>query len=58
MHEFLVSILIGLSSFLGVKNIPEVYNNWNLDQSWVEKNGHWTLKASYTLKATDCESND
>lgn len=58
MQEFLVSILLGLSAFIGVENVPSNLQQWKIHRAWASEKDTWILEAS-TSKINDfCLGND
>ncbi|MBY0553764.1 hypothetical protein K2P97_04490 [bacterium] len=56
MQEFLVTILLGLSTLLGIKTIPEQSPFWNIETQWVQNNKTWEFKASTTRVSEICNN--
>lgn len=46
MQDFLVAILIGFSSFLGVEKLPSDTGIWKITKEWTQVQDGWILKSS------------
>lgn len=46
MQEYLISILLGLSTFLGVQTEPPADKLWKVEKNWQENQKTWIYKAS------------
>lgn len=55
MHDFLVSILLTFSTFLGIQSIPGNTNGWNVSKTWNQVGEAWEFSASSTSVASQCE---
>lgn len=55
MHDFLVSILLTFSTFLGIQSIPGNTNGWNVNKAWDQAGDTWELSASSSSIASQCE---
>ncbi|AZZ36820.1 hypothetical protein CIK05_08465 [Bdellovibrio sp. qaytius] len=55
MHDFLVSILLTFSTFLGIQTIPGNTNGWNVEKSWNQIGDAWEFSASSTSIASQCD---
>lgn len=54
MTEFLVSLLLGLSSFLGIQAIPVNTDGWSVSKSWNQVGNAWEFGASSSQVANSC----
>lgn len=54
MHEFLVSILLALSGFLGIEKVPEQTNGWNVSKKWNQIGNTWEFSATSDTIASQC----
>ncbi len=55
MQEFLVSILLGFSSFLGVESLPKNVEPWKIETKWEKQGAGWVLNASTANVADLCK---
>lgn len=55
MHDFLVSILLTVSTFLGIQTIPGNTNGWNVSKAWNQVGDAWEFSASSSTVASQCE---
>lgn len=55
MHDFLVSILLTVSTFLGIQTIPGNTNGWNVSKAWNQVGNAWEFSASSSTIASQCE---
>ncbi|MBC7420084.1 MAG: hypothetical protein H7328_05095 [Bdellovibrio sp.] len=58
MQEFLVSILLGFSSFLGVESLPRDISPWKIETQWIRQDNGWILEATTTKVSELCKNND
>ncbi len=59
LSEFAVSVLMGLTSILGVGTLPpssEDGSRWTVEQPWRANNGVYTLEASSEAAPKECEA--
>ena len=54
MQDFLVSILLGFSTILGVQNLPTSTGDWNVESRWASADGNWILKANNSNLKSSC----
>lgn len=54
MQEFLVSLLLSFSSFLGTHAVPANANGWTISKAWNQVGDTWELAASSTKVASQC----
>jgi signal transduction histidine kinase len=60
LSEFAVSVLMSLTSFLGVGTLPssmEQASPWTVEQPWHENKGVYTLEASSEVAPKECAAN-
>lgn len=55
MHEFLVSLLLGFSSFLGIQTVPANTDGWSVSKTWNQVGEKWEFAASSSQVASTCE---
>lgn len=55
MHDFLVSILLACSTFLGIQTIPGESNGWNVEKAWNQVNQTWELQAKSSSIGNQCQ---
>lgn len=55
MHEFLVSLLLGFSGFLGIQTVPANTNGWSVSKTWNQIGETWEFSASSSQVANACE---
>ncbi|MBC7457514.1 MAG: hypothetical protein H7235_04505 [Bdellovibrionaceae bacterium] len=54
MQDFLVSILLGFWTVLGVQNLPIDTGDWNIESRWSGAGGNWILKARNNNLKSSC----
>jgi signal transduction histidine kinase len=55
MSEFAITLLLGISSFLGIQSVPEGTDNWQIIQNWHLENGYLHFQAESKTIASECE---
>lgn len=55
MQEFLVSLLLGFSSILGIQTMPKNTNGWSVSKVWNQVGEAWEFSASSTDIANQCD---
>ncbi|MCM2352233.1 MAG: ATP-binding protein [Pseudobdellovibrio sp.] len=54
MHEFLVSLLLSFSSFLGIQAVPANTDGWSISKMWNQVGEKWEFSASSSEVANAC----
>lgn len=57
MSDFAITLLLSISSLLGIQSVPNETNNWQITQNWHFENGYLHFQAKSKSIANECQKN-